>query len=954
MRNNQLKQNTPNNLFRRCGAGTHIFSKIYQICFLIIIGISFPALGQTVWTETTFEDFRDGTFLDAGSNLYISAKGRMQMINRWDFNNDGHLDILLPSGHGHTEKESVFIYLNDGNHIDGRSRVVLPAGGSRDGVVADFNKDGLNDFAVANSSDSHFSRVNAWVWYGGDSGFSTENRKELPAYRGRSIVAGDFNNDTWLDIAIACQWQAGTISQPEGPQMSFIYWNSADGFKEENRLALVFEGNGANAVAAADLDNDTIDDLVTLAAGKTFIYYSSEDAFEKPDKVKSLTISGSALSIGNINNDRYPDLAICANKEITILTGGEQGFSTENLQKIEISSPLDVDLADIDKDGNDDLIIANYSTPGGATWTDSYIFLSDNGSFSKESVIKLPTFGASGVNSEDLNQDGYPEVIFSNQRIIHQLNINSYVYWNDGGKLYYGNHTQLPTLGTLGNTVGDINNDGLPDVIFFNEEGYFRDGPTLSHVYWGDGSRNFSEDRRTSFHTHHIFGQGHADLDDDGHVDLVLAQERFMSRIPHEQNGLILYWGGDDNYSKPSYLTMITAYGGVRIADINKDGYLDMLAGGAALDLKDPAKKGIPIFWGSDKGFIQKNRQIIHHSIEKMRGPLLMDLNRDTWLDIAAQEIDGKVKIWWGSSTGYADDRFTELDLGRKDHLMYIKGADLNKDGWLDLLFPKRRPHEDYNTSFIYYGSADGFSKDNRIEVEANIPYDNSIQDFDKDGWLDLFLVSYGTDLTGNRPSILHWGSPDGFGKRPSLELKTHGASGSEALDYDNDGWLDIFVANHRRAGSINEPIPHKHTTPSLLYWGGGDGFSDSRHLEIMGVGPSGLNLRDPGNSYDRQLYEDYFSSVYEIPENEMPKRISWQAETPHDSKIHFQIRTANDKNSIKDTKWRGKNGTDSWFDEPESEIENLSGKWIQYRARFISPNGGPTPVLTSVSIEFE
>ena len=100
--------------------------------FLILIGIT---NSQTSWTENSFKDFRDGTFMDAGSNLYVSANGRMQMITRWDFNNDGNLDILLAAGHGHTEKENTFIYLNNGNEIDGRSRIELPGGGSRDGVV---------------------------------------------------------------------------------------------------------------------------------------------------------------------------------------------------------------------------------------------------------------------------------------------------------------------------------------------------------------------------------------------------------------------------------------------------------------------------------------------------------------------------------------------------------------------------------------------------------------------------------------------------------------------------------------------------------------------------------------------------------------------------------------------------------------------------------------------------
>ena len=39
-------------------------------------------------------------FTDAGSNAYVSAKGRVQIISRWDLNNDGFLDIIMPAGHG--------------------------------------------------------------------------------------------------------------------------------------------------------------------------------------------------------------------------------------------------------------------------------------------------------------------------------------------------------------------------------------------------------------------------------------------------------------------------------------------------------------------------------------------------------------------------------------------------------------------------------------------------------------------------------------------------------------------------------------------------------------------------------------------------------------------------------------------------------------------------------------
>lgn len=923
------------------------------ICILILTFVHFT-LAQSTWTESSFQDFRDGWFLDAGSNIYVSAKGRIQMINRWDFNNDGYLDILMPSGHGHTEKENTYIYLNNGKDIDARSRIELPGCGSIDGLVADFNKDGFNDIAIANSADSHYPWVNAWIYYGTSHGFSAENRTELPAFRGSSIAAGDFNGDGWLDLAIACQWQAGTTDKPKGPQMSFIYWNSPKGFQPESRLPLVFEGKGAKAFAAADLDKDGKTDLIATAAGKTYILLSSQKAFHNKNKRKVLALAGTSVAIGNINHDAFPDFAVCSKSRVVVFFGSQAGFSLKHSSQLSVDTPSDVVLADVNKDGFDDVVVANKMSPIGATWVNSYIFLSNKGELSNSSVIKLPTLAATGVSVGDLNGDGFPEVVFSNQRVTNQLNICSYVYWNDRGRFLFGDRTQLPTQGSVANCIGDVNNDGLPDVVFFNDEGYFRDGPVTSYIYWGDGTRNFSVKRRTCFYTHHIFGCGQADLDDDGYVDIILAQNRFVYRMPHKQNGLIICWGNGKGFSVPTRLTMIDGYGGMRIADINKDGYLDMVAGGVCVDLKDPQKHGFPIFWGSASGFYTRNRTVLHFKQAAIRGPLLMDLNKDGWLDIAGQVEDGKVKIWWGSAQGFNDTNFTNIDVGENERFMYIKGADFNKDGWLDLLLPKREPYKETNSSFIYYGSPNGFSSKNRVEIMSYAPYDNSIADFNKDGWLDIFLTSYGSDAKGNRPSLIHWGSPDGFDQKPVTKLPTYGASGAETADYDGDGWIDILVANHRWAGSYYKPIPHHHITKSMLYWGGPDGFSPKRRWEVQTVGPSGLNLRDVGNSYDRGLYEDYVSSAYKIAKGEKPIAISWKADTPHNTAVKFQIRVADKETGLASADWYGQHGKGSWYTKSGSKIKGLKGKWIQYRARLITPNGGATPYLTAVTIKFK
>ena len=131
---------------------------IFLLIFPVLLFYSSQTRAQSVWRQASFNDFKDGTFLDAGSNCYVSSKGRIQMITRWDFNNDGNLDILLAAGHGHTEKENTYIYLNNGQDIDGRSRIELPGAGSYGGLIADLNKDGFNDLAIVNYSDSHVKR----------------------------------------------------------------------------------------------------------------------------------------------------------------------------------------------------------------------------------------------------------------------------------------------------------------------------------------------------------------------------------------------------------------------------------------------------------------------------------------------------------------------------------------------------------------------------------------------------------------------------------------------------------------------------------------------------------------------------------------------------------------------------------------------------------------------------
>jgi hypothetical protein len=925
---------------------------------LATVAIAAPTLSHsaTTWTQNSFEDFSQGSMLDAGSNLYVSASGRIQMINRWDLNGDGNLDLIVPSGHPHTEKENTYIYFNRGGNIDGRSRIEIPGGGSAAGLVVDLNRDGLNDLVVVNSADSHVKEVDAWIYWGRpDGGFSARSRTALPAFNARAVAVGDFNGDSWPDLAIACEWSDGPNPDSAKKKVSLIYWNSASGFDPSRRLELPLDGETARSVAAADIDLDGRDDLLVQTPRQLHVFGSASAAFATGDASRKLPFRGNVVAVGDFDGDGAPDLAVGRPGSITVVLAEAGGFDLDRAVEIAVSDPRGLCAIDVDSDGRDDLVVANYASIGGATWTESLVFHSDKGTFDPANAVKLPTLGASWVSAGDLNGDGYPELVFSNANVTNQRDMFSYVYWNDLGKFRFGNHTQLRTAGSISNAIGDVDHDGEPDVVFFNTEGGVRDGPSETHVYWGDGTRNFSAERRLIINTHQVFGHGHADLDDDGHVDLVLTRENFIAGVPHEPSGISIHWGSEAGFTSPTDITATSAYGGVRFADLNRDGYLDILSGGHNFDPRSPGRTGIPIYWGSAGGFRRENRSVVPTENNKVRGPLLADLNRDGWLDIAAQEKPGTITIWWGSPAGYESMERTVIDLGRPDPLMYLQAADFNRDGWLDLLLPQRGPPDGTEvTSLVLFGGPAGFAPENSVELPSYVPYQNTIADLDRDGWLDIVFCSYGGEVSGNRPSLIYWGGNEGFLARLRTELPTHGSSGSLALDFDGDGWLDLFFANHRRSGSTLEPEPHRHITESMLYWGGPDGFSPDRRWDVIGRGPSGLNLRDPGNAYDRALHEDYVSAAFEIPSDEKPSAIDWSAETPHGTAVRFQVRTAATKDALDASPWVGPDGNDTWWMVPGSVPREARGKWIQYRARLLTPNAAASPCLSRVSLSFQ
>jgi hypothetical protein len=148
-----------------------------------------------------------------------------------------------------------------------------------------------------------------------------------------------------------------------------------------------------------------------------------------------------------------------------------------------------------------------------------------------------------------------------------------------------------PTLGGIfqGIDVGDVNEDGRPDLVIAN----FVNGPEL-FIQQADGSWQQSPDIFPTM-LGGAFGVALGDLDRDGHLDLVTTG-RLSRRVGYVYGVHVLRGDGRGGFTHVG--TNLPGDGlafswGVTLADLNGDGVLDVVVGGGG-DVPADATRSVP------------------------------------------------------------------------------------------------------------------------------------------------------------------------------------------------------------------------------------------------------------------------------------------------------------------------------------------------------------------------
>ena len=107
------------------------------VCVVALVGCVSQQQPTEVWTQAGYKDFVKGRFGDAGANTYVSARGRIQTVNRWDLNEDGEIDLVFANSHAQAEKLDSVIYWGDGKDFSDRNTTPVPNEGSQHCAAGD-------------------------------------------------------------------------------------------------------------------------------------------------------------------------------------------------------------------------------------------------------------------------------------------------------------------------------------------------------------------------------------------------------------------------------------------------------------------------------------------------------------------------------------------------------------------------------------------------------------------------------------------------------------------------------------------------------------------------------------------------------------------------------------------------------------------------------------------------
>jgi len=264
-----------------------------------------------------------------------------------DLDNDGRNDVVTPGPNG------IAVYFqNNSGELDNPVEFGSTAGPQEYVRIGDFNHDGLSDVvSVVMRSDV----VYIYLQNGGT--LNPAVSYPLENYGREDLQVGDLNNDTWTDIVVTSG--QGYLATSVG----IIYQNEGGTFDTDIYYEPSFNPRGC---AIGDLNGDNLNDLVVVALDSEVFYQDDvTGTLGSPVAYDLLSYANSPVVINDVDRDGRPDVLVASDYFMNVLFQKNDGTLGDeeqyDLPYATWLNPHGMAVGDINNDGMDDVLFANYN-----------------------------------------------------------------------------------------------------------------------------------------------------------------------------------------------------------------------------------------------------------------------------------------------------------------------------------------------------------------------------------------------------------------------------------------------------------------------------------------------------------------------------------------------------------------------------------------------------------------
>jgi FG-GAP-like repeat/Bacterial pre-peptidase C-terminal domain len=321
--------------------------------------------------------------------------------------------------------------------------------------------------------------------------------------------------------------------------------------------------------------------------------------------------------------------------------------------------------------------------------------------------------------------------------------------------------------GTAWVAQGDLNGDGVPDVVVAN-----RIDDTVS-VYLGTGDGTFYPPTTDAI-GQRVWRVTVADVNGDGKLDILTANKG-------DNTISILLGNGDGTFQPQAVFPVGTRPGGVAVADVNGDGFPDVIVSNYA-----DSTIGVMLNQGNDTFSTPRLYSTTVESEFAGTGPpVIADVNGDGVPDLLYPDYEGaNVGVRLGLGDGaFGAQRVFPAGVGAYS----LSAVDANGDGKLDLVVANAVD----NTVSVLLGNGNGTFQAQKVFPVGFDPFALVTADLNNDGIPDFVTANRGD----NTESVL-LGNGDGTLKPYEVVPTGNTARGIAVADFNGDGKVDFVNAN--------------------------------------------------------------------------------------------------------------------------------------------------------------